>query len=193
MVREYEMNGLSPYMAQPYGAPYVDSAPAGLNFTQLAHALRRRWLWALLAGLLLGVPLAAVLWLVTPENYEVTAWLRVGDPQRTGDDRFRDASEYEAYRKTQAARIRHPVVLQAALDKEGIATLPILRSEPEPRRFLQDEIIVVAPPDSELLQIKMRGKDPQQLVKIVNAVKDSYIDNVVEVENRENQKRALAV
>jgi capsular exopolysaccharide synthesis family protein len=77
--------------------------------------------------------------------------------------------------------------LQDALSKEGIAVLPILRAEPEPRRFLEDEIIVVAPPDSELLQIKMRGKDPQQLVKIVNAVKNSYIDNVVEVENRTSQ------
>ncbi|HEY2827122.1 MAG TPA: polysaccharide biosynthesis tyrosine autokinase [Pirellulales bacterium] len=190
MVREYDMNGLSPYMAPGYGPGYVDSAPAaGLNFTQLLHSLRRRWLLALVAGLLVGIPLAALLWLVTPENYEVVAWLRVGDPQRLAEERFRDAPEYESYRKTQAARIRSPLVLQAALNKEGIESLPVLRAEPEPRRFLEDEIIVVAPPDSELLQIKMRGKDPQQLVKIVNAVKDSYVDNVVEVENRNNQSK----
>jgi len=189
MVREYEMNGLSPYSAPGYGTPYMEGAPTGLNVSQLLHALRRRWLLALIAGLLVGLPLAAVLWLVTPENYEVVAWLRVGDPQRLGDERFRDAPEYEAYRKTQAARIRSPIVLQDALNKEGVSGLPILRAEPEPRRFLEDEIVVVAPPDSELLQIKMRGKDPQQLVKIVNAVKDSYIDNVVDVENRDNQQK----
>jgi polysaccharide biosynthesis transport protein len=186
MVREYEMNGLSPYLAPGYGTPYMEGAPTGLNVSQLMHALRRRWLLALIVGLLVGLPLAALLWLVTPENYEVVAWLKVGDPQGRA---MRDAPEYEAYRKTQAARIRSPIVLQEALNKEGVSGLPILRGEPEPRRFLEDEIVVVAPPDSELLQIKMRGKDPQQLVKIVNAVKDSYIDNVVDVENRDNQQK----
>ncbi len=189
MVREHEMNGLSPYLASPYGGSYVEGAPGGVNASQLMHALRRRWLLALIAGLLVGVPLAAVLWLVTPENYEVVAWLRVGDPQRLGDTNLNRGVEYEQYRKTQAARIRSPIVLQEALDKEGVATLPMLRSESEPRRFLEDEVMVVAPPDSELLQIKMRGKDPKQLVMIVNAVKDSYIDNVVEAENRENQNK----
>lgn len=194
MVREYEMNGgLAPYMGAGYGGPYVDSAPAGgLNVTQLLHSLRRRWLLASVVGLLVGIPLAAVLWLVTPENYEVVAWLRVGDPAQTSSSSYRvtrDAPEYEAYRKTQAARIRSPGVLQEALNKEGVATLPVLRSETEPRRFLEDEIMVVAPPDSELLQIKMRGKDPQQLVKIVNAVKDSYIENVVAVESRDDQRK----
>jgi capsular exopolysaccharide synthesis family protein len=189
MVREHEMNGLSPYLAAGYGGAYVDSAPAGLNFSQLAHALRRRWLMALMVGLVMGLPLAALLWLVTPENYEAMAWLHVGDPQQSTGERFRDASEYDAYRKTQAARIRSPIVLQDALNKEGIANLPILRAEPEPRRFLEDEIVVMTPAESELLQIKMRGKDPQQLVKIVNAVKDSYMDNVVDVENRESSKK----
>src|SRR5262249_8227855 len=57
------------------------------------------------------------------------------------------------------------------------------------RRYLEDEIIVVAPPDSELLQIKMRGRDAHQLVKVVKAVTDSYMDNVIDVENRENQRK----
>jgi polysaccharide biosynthesis transport protein len=193
MVREYEMNnGLAPYMGPGYGQ-YVDSAPAaGLNVSQLMHAVRRRWLLASVVGVLLAIPLAAVLWLVTPENYEVVAWLRVGDPAQTTQSGYRinrDAPEYEAYRKTQAARIRSPGVLGNALEKEGVATLPILRNEAEPRRFLEDEIMVVTPADSELLQIKMRGKDPQQLVKIVNAVKDSYIENVVAVESRDDQNK----
>jgi polysaccharide biosynthesis transport protein len=184
MVREHEMNGLMPYMAPPgYGSPYLDAMPAGLNFQQLLHALRRRWLLALIVGLLVGGPLAALLWLVTPENYEVAAWLRVGDPQQWGEQ-HRDQPEYEAFRKTQAARVRSPLVLQDVLNKEGIASLPMLRNEPEPEQFLEDEIIAVIPAESELLQIKMRGKDPHQLVKIVNAVKDSYIENVVQAENR---------
>jgi capsular exopolysaccharide synthesis family protein len=190
MVRDYEMHGLSPYVAPGYGGAYVEGTPGGLNFSQLLHALRRRWLLALVAGLMVGVPLAALLWLVAPQNYEVVAWLRVGAPQQwSSTPGSWDASEYEPYRQSQAALIRSPVVLVEALNKEGISSLPLLRSEKEQRRFLEDEITVVTPRDSQLLQIRMRGKDPQQLVKIVNAVKDSYIDNVVEVENRESVQK----
>jgi capsular exopolysaccharide synthesis family protein len=180
MVREYEMNGLSPYLAQNGALPYVDGAPAGMSFAQLAHAFRRRWLLSLIAGLLVGVPVAALVWLVTPENYEVVAWLRVGDPPGTV---IRNPTEYDQYRKTQAARIKSPTVLQGAFRKEGIADLPMLRSQREPLQFLQDELTVVSPLDSEVLLIKMRGKDAKQLVKIVNAVQEAYIDNVVDAEH----------
>jgi polysaccharide biosynthesis transport protein len=179
MVREYEMNGLSPYMAPGVPGPYVDAAPVGMNFSQLAHAFRRRWLLALIAGLAVGVPVAALVWLVTPENYEVTAWLRVGDPPGTI---IRNPSEYDQYRKTQAARIKSPLVLQAALRVPGISELPMIRSEREPIQFLQDELAVVSPLESEVLLIKMRGKDKTQLVKVVNAVHDAYLEKVNEGE-----------
>ncbi len=56
-------------------------------------------------------------------------------------------------------------------------------AEREPLQFLQDELIVVSPLESEVLLIKMRGKDAKQLVKIVNAVQDAYIENVVDAEH----------
>ena len=191
MVREYEMNALSPYMAAGPGAMYVDGTPSGLSFSQLAHALRRRWLVALIAGLAVGLPIAVLAWLLTPDTYEVTALLRVGDKQELLMERnlFRNQAEYDAYRKTLGARIRSQLVLVEALHKEGISELPMLRAESEPRKFLEDELIVLTPPEQELLQIKMRGKDPQQLVKIVNAVKDSFMENVVNAENNETLYR----
>jgi succinoglycan biosynthesis transport protein ExoP len=178
MVREYEMNGLSPYMTPGMPAPYVDGTPSGMNFSQLAHAFRRRWLLALIAGLIVGLPVAALVWLVTPENYEVVAWLRVGD----APGELRNPSEYDKYRTTQAARIKSPIVLQAALRTPGISELPMIRNEREPIQFLQDELAVVSPLESEVLLIKMRGKDAQQLVKIVNAVHDAALDRIVEGE-----------
>ena len=181
MVRDYD-NGLSPYMMPGGAMPYIDSPAAGMSLTQLLHAFRRRWLLSFIAGLLVGLPVAALVWIVTPENYEVTAWLRVGDPPGTVAG-GRIGPEYDQYRKTQAARIKSPTVLQAAFRKEGIADLPMLRAEREPLQFLQDELVVVSPLESEVLLIKMRGKDAKQLVKIVNAVQDAYIDNVVDAEH----------
>jgi capsular exopolysaccharide synthesis family protein len=95
-----------------------------------------------------------------------------------------DPNVYEQYRRTQVGLIRSESVLAGALHKEGILDLPTLQAEKgTPKQFLSDEIFVVAPLGSEVVQIKMRGKDPQQLVKIVNAVTDSYMDNVVNAEH----------
>lgn len=191
MVRDYEA-GLSPFVGSPMAGAYVDGAPVGVNFTQLLHALRRRWLLALCTGLLVGVPLAALVWLVTPENYEVIAWLRVGDPptfNRNSVNATRNPTEYEQYRKTQSARIKSPLVLNAALNKPGIADLPMMRDQKEPLKFLEDELIVVSPMESEVLQIKMRGKDARQLVKIVNAVKEAYLIHIVNAEMQASYRK----
>src|SRR5262249_5464509 len=60
----------------------------------------------------------------------------------------------------------------------------MLRNEKEPIQFLTDEIAVVSPLESEVLLIKMRGRDKQQLVKIVNAVHDTAIDKINEGERQ---------
>ncbi|HTQ40894.1 MAG TPA: HAMP domain-containing sensor histidine kinase, partial [Pirellulales bacterium] len=127
---------------------------------------------------------------------EVVAWLHVGGLQHWAPPNGLPASsksnEYQTYRQSQTALIKSPTVLQDALKLDGITDLPLLRAQAEPLRFLEDNIIVVAPLDSELLQIKMRGTDPEQLVKIVNAVKDSYIQHVVQTEGKEDvEKLAL--
>ena len=44
---------------------------------------------------------------------------------------------------------------------------------------------MIAPYGSEFLLIKMRGRYPSQMVKVVNAVKDSYLKNIVDVERRQ--------
>ncbi len=72
--------------------------------------------------------------------------------------------------------------MRAALELPGIAELPILRDKREPQKYLEDELSIVAPMDQELLQIKMRGKDAQQLVKIVNAVKQAYLEHIVQAD-----------
>jgi hypothetical protein len=102
VVREHESQALSPYMMPGGMSPYGgEAAAAGLNFVQLLHALRRRWLLATIAGLMIGFPLAALVWLITPSNYEVIAWLKVGDdPARLLDNNrtfYRDSGEYEQY------------------------------------------------------------------------------------------------
>jgi polysaccharide biosynthesis transport protein len=192
MVREHESQALSPYMGMTPGGMYFDGTPAGLSISELAHALRRRWLLAAIVGALIAVPVAALVWLVTPDNYDVVAYLHVGDDAVKGTKTggMRNQAEYDYYRKTQAQRIRSPLVLQNALRKlSEDDSVTMLRAEREPQRFLEDEVSVSAPLEQELLAIRMRGRDPRQLVKIVNAVRDSYMENIANSENQENYQR----
>ena len=121
---------------------------------------------------------------------KVTAWLRVGDAPAALNNQFRNPAEYEAYRKTQAARIKSPLVLQNALRKlSEEPQLTVLREQKEPQRWLEDHLIVTAPLEQELIQISMADVDPQQAVKIVNAVRDSYMETVVDSEQKVNLQR----
>lgn len=184
VVRREEPGALSTYVPAGPGLGTVEGIAPGMSFSQLMHSLRRRWLVAMLVGLMVGLPTAAIVWLVTPNNFEVTSTLRIGLPRGWDGAATMDAGTYDQYRRTQVALIRSERVLDAALRKEGILDLPVVQAEKgTPKQFLSDEVFVVAPLGSEVVQIKMRGKDPQQLVKIVNAVTDSYMENVVNAEH----------
>jgi capsular exopolysaccharide synthesis family protein len=190
MVRDHEQNGLAPYGIPAMGQPYFDGQPAGLNLVRLLHALRRRWLLALCVGLMLAVPAAGLVWLIAPTNFDVAGYLHVGDPPSVASgEKPRNASEYESFRKTQVALIKSVGVLSEALKTPGVADLPMLVNRSEPIKFLEDEISVTAPMETELLQIRMQGKDAQQLVKIVNAVRQSYLDNIVNGEQIQKLRR----
>jgi polysaccharide biosynthesis transport protein len=179
-----QSHALSAYVPAGPGLGTVEGTAPGLSFSQLMHSLRRRWLVATLVGLMIGLPAAAIVWLVTPNNFEVTSSLRIGMPRGWDGGLQMDPGTYDQYRRTQVALIRSDLVLSAALRKDGILDLGMLQAEKgTPKQFLSDEVFVVAPLGSELVQIKMRGKDPQQLVKVVNAVTDAYMENVVNAEH----------
>jgi len=118
------------------------------------------------------------------EPKEATATLRVGTPRVLEGNAPRDANLYEQYRRTQVLLLKSDLVLGAALREEGILDLPVLKGAKEtPKQWLQDNLFVVAPLGSEVVQVKLRGEDPAQAAKIVNAVVDGYVKNVVNAEH----------
>jgi polysaccharide biosynthesis transport protein len=118
------------------------------------------------------------------EPKEARATLRVGIPQRLAGNAPIDTNMYEQYRGTQVLLLKSDLVLGAALREEGILDLPVLKAaKGEPKRWLQDNLLVIAPLGSEVVQVKLPGEDPAQAAKIVNAVVDSYVKNVVDAEH----------
>jgi len=175
--------GLEPsgYGGEPAGAP-------GIDYGRVIHAVRRRWLpasaLALLAGLLTAVPV----WILLPRGYEAVTWLRVRDKGGMLS-RGRDSAEYESYKKTQLQLMKSPYVLQAALRKPGIDTLATLReAEPDAVGWLSRSLLVTAPPESEVVQVRLRGKNADDVAKILNAVTNAFLDDVV---NKERSERLV--
>ena len=149
------------------------------------------WVLALGVPIVLAVTAAAVViaWALIPTEYTATVWLRIAGPQPDLVGNAGNGNNALADRRTQAALIRSNFVLNAALRKPGIAQLPSIRDRRDPVAWLRDQLTVGFPGDSEILQITLSGDDPSQIVKLLNAVKDAYMEEVVAVEHETERRQ----
>jgi len=170
--------------------PPADPLAGGIDYQRVWHAFRRRWIPALMLALVLGSLAAALTYVFLPQGFEAVAWLRVRDKSGMfGAGMGRDNAEYEAYRKTQVQLIKSPLVLMAALRRPGIDSLPTFRGETDKVGWLQRNVQVSAPMESEVLQVRLRGENAQEITQIINAVTNSYLNDVVNKERFERLRR----
>ncbi len=175
-------------------APWIDTneRQAGFNFAAFLHSLRRRWLSGVGIGFLLASLVAILLWFLVPVKYEAVVAIRVS---RAREQMLRDKfqrpinpQEYDIEKQTQAALIKSPFVINAALRQPGISQLSIVRDEPwpwmgqreNPVAWLQRELRVSYVEGSELLYLSMSERDPDELIKLLNAITDAYIREEVD-------------
>lgn len=118
---------------------------------------------------------------------EAVAWLRVRKLDSESE------AQYERYRRTQQHLIKRPAVLVSALRLPGISNLESLREEKDQVAWLTRHIQVVAPAESDVMQIRMRGENPREAQQIVNAVAQAYISDVVNKERTERLARREAL
>jgi len=145
-------------------------------------------------GTLLAIVAAISTWFFLPRGYEAVAWLRVRDKGGMLGGGGRDNSEYEAYRKTQVALIKSPFVMTSALRRPGVADLALIREQDEdPVGWLTRSIQVTAPMESEVVQVRLRGKNAADVAKIVNAVTSCYLEDIVNKERSESLGRRDAL
>lgn len=164
----------------------ADPLGGGIDFQRVWHSFRRCWIPSLVVAIALGGVAGAVTFLFMPRGYESVAWLRVRDKSGPiGGDAVRDSYEYEAYRKTQVQLIKSHLVLMAALRRPGVDVLAPLVSEEDKIGWLARNIQVSAPMESEVIQVRLRGENPQAITQVVNAVTQAYLTDVVQKERAE--------
>lgn len=170
-----------------------DDGEVGVDYVRLVHALRRRWAPATLLGLLLSVTMAVPLFIFYPRTYEAMAWMRVRDKGGMLSH-GRDPHELEAYKKTNLSLMKSSGVVQAALRRPGIESLATLREAGADQvGWIAKKLQILAPSDSEIVQVKLRGKNPDDVAKIINAVIDSFLEDVVNKDRTERLSRRDAL
>ncbi len=166
----------------------ISSAP---NFFKLLQALRRRWRLALGLGLAPALAAAAAVWFFLPPGAATARTLvRVASTQpkimfETAEAR----SDFSNYQRAQIALIKSRLVLNTALRKREVAELSMVQEQIDPVEWLEKNIqadYTIAP---EILRISISGNRPQELVTLVDAVRDAYLDEIVNKEQHQKLKR----
>jgi len=201
-----ESQGLS--LPTPFNMPLlsgeeVDMTGKAITFARLLHAFRRRYLLATFVGLLLASIVGATVWMMMPDNYEVTSLLQFTPPVPLGDISARarpESFDPAAFRATQQQLITSDIVISSTLlepeEKEmrgntevvvnanPISNLPIFKGVVDKKSRLKSMISVMMPTGSDLMVIKLSGNSPVEQVKILKAVVRCYLRYQTEQEIR---------
>jgi len=187
-----EMSG-SMVPAQPYAPPvppqgaFQQRGPeiihGGFNQTWFFNCLRRRWLSALLLGIVAATLIFGVLLWMFPESSSVRAYLSVKalEPETLFDENQRvNPKEYEIFQGTQLATLKSHFVLNTALARSDVSQLDaIVKEAPDELAWLVDKLRVSFAGEGEILEVRFDGEeDPEEIKILVDAVIEAYIQEV---------------
>lgn len=153
--------------------------------------LRYRWMTVLFLGGLIGSGLALAAYSMIPAKYTTYSIIRVApqDPRIYYNEDPQGKNDFATYLKTQAGMLRSHFVLNAAIRDPEIAALPMLREQPDPVRFLEEELQIDPTDGNELIKPRLSGDDPKAITMIVNSIHDAFFREIVEAERTRKQAR----
>ena len=133
------------------------------------------------AVLVLGLFATSVPCYADSPLYEATAtiWVRSVKPSLLSEDRQLSEGEYNRFLNTQIELLKHPVVIDKALESPDVAPLPIVREQKDKRAWLIGRL-GVHNDKSELVYVSITMHSAEASEKIVNAVIDAYFQFIEE-------------
>jgi capsular exopolysaccharide synthesis family protein len=176
------------------GAPALPPAlSSGPDFRTLLGALGRRWLLATILGGTLAAVAGVAAWCLLSAKYTAFAQLKIASI--TPYIVFHNANnpdgrnDFSLYQRTQAAALKNRYVLNAALKRDDVKQLSMVRTQAEPITWLEEELKIEVPEGSEIINVKLSGSEPAELVTLVNAVTQVYLQEVVNAERKQRSDR----
>lgn len=175
-----------------------DAPPAVLTaaptFPALVQNFRRRWLVALSLGLVGAVLAGAGAWflyrVLVPSTYTVRTLLRVAaDQPRVLFDSPEARTDFSNYQNAQVVMLKSRLVLNAALKNPEVAELDMLKDKATPAPWLAQNLKVDFLLAPEILSISLTGNSPRELAVLVNAIRDTYMKEIVNKEHNERLAR----
>ena len=106
-----------------------------------------------------------------------------------------EREESQRYQRSQLVQLKSRFVINTALQQRGINELKMIREQARPADWLVENLIAQFLSGTEVLQISLDGKYPEELARLVNAVTNTYIEEVAygdlkrRVQRRELLKR----
>jgi capsular exopolysaccharide synthesis family protein len=149
----------------------------------LLRSLRRCWRRAVAVGLLLGLLSVMTVWIFLPPS-KPFAFAKIyfpSNPERT----LNEHPDPPLKELTQKERILSRKLLSKVVARPDVAALTMFNGIDDRVAFLARELTIEFPMGTEVMRITLAGEPTHELVAIVNAVKDTYLQEVAE----ESEKR----
>lgn len=109
-------------------------------------------------------------------------------PAEQHAEHLQTGTEAKIFKHTQAELIKSPFVLNSALRKPQIAQLPAISRQDNPVDYLAQKLDVSFPDESEIMRISLYCEDSEQSTTILDAILDSYMENIAQAEREERTK-----
>jgi Mrp family chromosome partitioning ATPase/capsular polysaccharide biosynthesis protein len=164
---------------KPAARPKPGDKPDDNGLRVLTY-LKLHWLMISFCGSLIGTAGAFAAWELLASKYESYALFQVSSvPTALGNQNANQArTEFSTYVKTTAALMKSEFVLNAALrDMKDVATI---KAQPDPIRYLEEELMVNWQDGSEVVRITFKSGEPQDAKRIVDAVQNAFMREVVQ-------------
>lgn len=174
----------------PPAKPEILSAKP--NPAELLHAVRRRWPLAVGLGLLVSGITCGLMWYLLPIRYEAYATIKIGATKETVfGQNFVNSEDFKLFKATQQQLVTSFPVMTAVLRDRSINQLESVRNEDDPIVWLQDNLIVEYPGDTEIMRISIRTENKKDSVAIVGKVVEIYLREIVENERKQEMSNEV--
>jgi capsular exopolysaccharide synthesis family protein len=175
------------------GGPVGDPAASGggIGAATLVSALRRRWVLGVSMGIVITAVLLVGLWFLIPvrQTVETRLYMKQDRQYLIYPDAERFSPVSGIFQRTQMAMAKSRLVLNAALRNPTVTQLRTIHEQRDPIQWLEANVKTDFNLSPELLRISIQGDATQDLLIIINAIREAYLSEVVEKENSDRRAR----